>query len=249
MMFEESVIARVKKIRKELPYVGVRKLCRHLLDPEYGDPISIGRDYLFDVLRNHNLLIERKRKIVHTSVSDPKNEVYPNLLPDLEIIGPNQVWVTDITYLSLADGRHCYLFLMMDYYSRKILGWSLEDNMKAENAIATFNKAYNRVKPERGLIHHSDKGSQYTSKDYVKRLTECNVRISMTGINKCYDNALAERVNGVLKYEFDLKEPLKDLTSGRKLIKNAIELYNSKRLHTSLNYRTPDYVYSMAIAA
>ncbi len=182
--FEEKVISKVMVIRSVIPETGGRKLQEHLPDPEYGVPITVGRDKLFDILRAQGLLFKHKPRKVYTSVSDPDHQVYLNLLENLTVTRPNQVWVTDITYLQLVNGKHCYLSIMIDYYSRKIVGFTVQKDMTAESTLATFNKAYKSIKPAPGLIHHSDKGSQYTSGVYTNRLQECGVDISMTGPNK-----------------------------------------------------------------
>jgi transposase InsO family protein len=243
------VISKVKRIREKMPETGGRKLQKLLAKTEYGDPIIIGRDKLFDILRFHGMLYRRPFVRIHTSVSDPRNMVYPNLLKDMTVTHVNQVWVTDITYLHLVNGKHCYLSIMTDYYSRKIIGWSLQDNMSAESTLETFEKAYKRVKPGIGLIHHSDKGSQYTSDKYATRLAKYGVKISMTGVNKCYDNALAERINGILKYEFGLRHTFNNMKQARRVVADAIYLYNNKRIHLSLNYETPNDFYNNALAS
>ena len=237
------------QIRAEMPETGGRKIQTHLYQTAYGDSITIGRDRLFDLLRSYGLLYKRKARRINTSVSDPDSKVYPNLLEGMTVTRPNQVWVTDITYLHLANGKHCYLSLMTDYFSRKIIGWSLQDNMTAESTLETFEQAYLDIRPTKDLIHHSDKGSQYTSEIYTKRLIKCGLKISMTGDKKCYDNAVAERINGILKHEFYLKDRFLDIKQARKVAANAIYLYNNKRLHLSLNYQTPSNVYSKSLAA
>ena len=240
---------KVKCIRKTITYCGARKLQSHLLDSNYGEPLKIGRDRLIEILRKHNLLYRRARRRIQTSISNPANKVYPNLLAGLEVTAPNQVWVTDITYLSLINGKHCYLFVMTDYYSRKIIGWSLRRTMEVEGAFATFNKAYRFARPGKGLIHHSDHGSQYTCRKYTTYLHGKDVVISMTGAAKCLDNAVAERINGILKYEFNLKDSFNSFESAFKAVRSAIGIYNGNRLHNSLHYMTPDAVYSSMQAA
>ncbi len=236
-------------IRSEIPETGGRKLQEHLLDPEYGVPITVGRDKLFDTLRAQGLLFKHKPRKVYTSVSDPDHQVYPNLLENLTVTRPNQVWVTDITYLQLVNGKHCYLSIMTDYYSRKIVGFTVQKDMTAESTLATFNKAYKSIKPAPGLIHHSDKGSQYTSGIYTNRLQECGVDISMTGPNKCYDNAIAERINRTIKYEFYLRDKFRDIEQARKVVADAVYLYNNKRLHCALKLKTPNEFYNNALAS
>jgi putative transposase len=236
------VLSRVREWRRLMPRLGVRKLHNLLLRSE-DESLRIGRDYLIELLREHQLLVMVKRRYCVTSLSDQSFRVYPNLLPQTTISRPNQVWVSDITYLSTCRG-FCYLFLVTDYYSRRIVGYHLADNLSGAGACLAFKMAARNTCLPTGLIHHSDHGLQYYSKDFRKLLTDHKAAISMTGKNHCYDNAVAERVNGILKHEFGLANILADISSARFMVRDAINIYNSRRPHLALNYKTPDEVYA-----
>jgi transposase InsO family protein len=225
-----------------MPRLGVRKLHRLLLN-EKDESLRIGRDCLLELLRTQHLLVRAKRRRCFTSLSERSFQVYPNLLPLTVISRPDQVWVSDITYLSTCRG-FCYLFLVTDYYSRRIMGYHVSDSLSSAGACLAFRMAVQRTHPPAGLIHHSDHGLQYYSKDFRKLLAKHETVISMTGKNHCFDNAVAERVNGILKHEFGLASVLTDINSARHLVRNAINIYNSRRPHMALNYQTPDEVYA-----
>jgi transposase InsO family protein len=228
----------------EQPEVGVRKLHRMLRSPETPNLI-IGRDYLFELLAAKNLLVKTKRKFIHTTDSGHSNPVYPNLLSVHKIIKVNQAWVVDITYLNTCDG-FVYLYLITDRYSRRIISHVVADSLKAKHACDALQAAIKSVRNTDGIIHHSDHGSQYCSQEYQKILAENGMRSSMTGPSRCYDNAVAERVNGILKHEFGLSKVLPSLKLAKELAADSIKIYNSKRLHTALQYKTPDLVYYAA---
>lgn len=210
-------------------------------DPE----LKIGRDRLFDLLGNQNLLLKRRRRHVATTDFRHDRPVYPNLLEGTEISRINQVWLVDITYLNTCQG-FVYLFILTDLHSRKIISYHLSDNLKAVNACQVLRKALESVDGDIDLIHHSDHGSQYCSSSYQTILQDNNVRCSMTGKNRCYDNAVAERINGILKQEFSLNRTFPSIKIAREAVKDAIFIYNHERLHVSLGYQTPESVYSNA---
>lgn len=155
---------------------------------------------------------------------------------------PNQVWVSDITYIRTVKG-FCYLALITDMFSRKIIGYDLSDSLELNGCVRALNKALYQAKDITGLIHHSDRGIQYCSNVYTQILKRNNIGISMTAKNHCYENAMAERVNGILKDEFYLDQIFTDVTHAKRATKNAINLYNEIRLHLSLDYKTPNMVY------
>jgi len=157
----------------------------------------------------------------------------------------NQVWVSDITFIHLTKGKFCYLFLVTDYRSRKIMGYALKPSLSAEGALEALEMSIKYGKPSAGFIHHSDHGIQYCCKEYISKLQSHAAQISMTGENHCYDNAVAERVNGILKQEFGLGAYLPDIEAAKRLTDEGIRLYNSVRLHLSLGYRTPDHTYTL----
>lgn len=160
----------------------------------------------------------------------------------MEITRPNQVWVSDITYIRTVKG-FCYLALITDLYSRKIIGYDLSDSLELSGCVRALKKALYHAKNVNGLIHHSDRGIQYCSNQYTQILKRKNIGISMTEDNHCYENAIAERVNGILKDEFYLDQTFDNVAHAKRATKSAINLYNQIRLHVSLDYKTPNMVY------
>lgn len=239
---EAKVIRLVKKERESQPRVGTVKLQKHLADDFFKLGIKIGRDRLFDVLRGNDMLVRRKKASFKTTNSYHHFHKYNNLIKDLEITRPNQVWVSDITYIRTIKG-FCYLALITDLFSRKIVGYDLSDSLELAGCLRALQKALVNAKPAADLIHHSDRGIQYCSKQYVEKLTKKKVRISMTEENHCYENAVAERVNGILKDEFYLDQCFVNTRHAKKATKSAIGIYNNKRLHLSLDFKTPEQVY------
>jgi transposase InsO family protein len=202
----------------------------------------VGRDSLFDILREHHMLIRRKKAYCKTTNSYHHFHKYKNLIKDMEITGPNQVWASDITYIRTVKG-FCYLALITDMYSRKIVGYDISDSLELAGCLRALKSALRHARPKAGLIHHSDRGIQYCSHQYVDELKKRKIKISMTEENHCYENALAERVNGILKDEFYLDQCFFSTHHASKATKNAINIYNSKRLHLSLGYKTPNMVF------
>jgi len=242
---EKQVVRLVNKSRRTLPREGTRKLLESLRDDFIGLGLKMGRDRLFSILREHDLLVKRKKFSCRTTNSYHRFHKYGNIIKDLKITRPNQVWVSDITYIRTVNG-FCYLALITDLYSRKIVGYDLSDSLELNGCVRALNKAIHKVKGTKGLIHHSDRGIQYCSNVYTQILKRKNIEISMTEENHCYENAVAERGNGILKDEFYLDQTFTSLVQAKRATKNAIDLYNSKRLHLSLNFKTPDYVHKNA---
>jgi len=239
---ESKIIELVKEERKELPRVGVRKLYEALLPSFRAAHIKVGRDSLFDILRANDMLVKRKRAYAKTTNSYHHFHKYNNLIKEFNVSRPNQVWVSDITYIRTVKG-FCYLALITDLYSRKIIGYDLSDSLELAGCLRALRKALWRTKPAVGLIHHSDRGVQYCSHMYVNELKRNGIKISMTEENHCYENAVAERVNGILKDEFYLDQCFFSNKHAKVATKSAIKLYNNKRLHLSLGYKTPNTVY------
>jgi putative transposase len=237
-----QVVALVNKERKEQPRVGGRKLHEALQPAFNAADLKIGRDYLFDILREYNMLIRRKKATCRTTNSYHHFYKYNNLVKDMQVTRPNQVWVSDITYIRTISG-FCYLALITDMYSRKIVGYDISDSLELAGCLRALKKALRHARPATGLVHHSDRGFQYCSNQYVDVLKKHGILISMTEENHCYENAIAERVNGILKDEFYLDQCFYSLSHACKATKSAIEIYNSKRLHLSLDYKTPDMVF------
>ena len=239
---EKKIVAIVKNRRRSLPREGVRKLCKSL-DTEFTNAnLKIGRDTLFDILRKHNMLTLRKKYSSRTTNSLHRFYKYRNIIKDIDVTRPNQVWVSDITYIRTVKG-FCYLALITDMYSRKIIGCDISNSLELKGCVRALNKALCQAKNIEQLIHHSDRGIQYCSNVYTQILKRHNIGISMTEDNHCYENAVAERINGILKDEFYLDQTFDSLQHAKRATKNAINLYNEIRLHLSLNYRTPNMVY------
>ena len=237
-----KVIDLVKEERKDQPRVGTRKLYEALLPCFLDENIKVGRDYLFDILREHDLLIRRKKAYCKTTNSYHHFHKYSNLIKDIDITRPNQVWASDITYIRTVKG-FCYLALITDVFSRKIVGYDISDSLELAGCLRALKMAIRYARPAPGLIHHSDRGIQYCSNQYVEQLNNNKILISMTEENHCYENALAERVNGILKDEFYLDQCFFSTHHACMATKNAIEIYNSKRLHLSLGFKTPNTVF------
>ena len=194
-------------------------------------------------MRDEGLLIKRKRKYAKTTNSEHGFRTYNNKIKELEIIKPNQVWVSDITYISTREG-FMYLALITDLFSRKIVGFDISDSLEAEGCKRALKKALSAVEESKGIIHHSDRGIQYCCKAYIKILKSRNMEISMAAKGDCYENAVAERVNGILKGEYDLGMRFLSKTLAIKATKEAVNLYNNLRLHSSINFKTPEQIYA-----
>lgn len=240
-----KVLQLVKEERKYQPRVGTRKLYSTLHEPFEMAHLKVGRDKLFAILRQNKMLIKRKKASCKTTDSYHRFHKYSNLIKYMEVTAPNQVWVADITYIRTIKG-FCYLALITDMYSRKIVGYDISDSLELEGCLRALKKAQASTRPSAGLIHHSDRGVQYCCNQYVSQLKKRNIRISMTQENHCYENAMAERVNGILKDEFYLDQCFSGTRHAKVAAENAINIYNTKRLHVSLGYKTPNYVFKNA---
>lgn len=235
---EVLVIEWVRSIRQRHPRMGGRKLYHHLREPLRLLGIKRGRDQFFELLRTHDLLVPTQRSRRRTTY--PGLWRCPNLLIDLPLTRPHQVWVADITYLTTEQG-FLYLALLTDAYSRFIVGYDLSNSLATEGALRALNKAVEDTPAQRlnGLIHHSDHGIQYAAYLYCDRLHLLGIRSSMGQVGNCYDNALAERVNGILKIEYLLDTLFVSTEQARKTVDEAIYLYNFERPHLALDFATP----------
>ena len=204
---------------------------------------SMGRDKFFDVLRDNGLLVKRRKRYERTTNSFHRFRKYKNQFKHNPPMAPNQVYVSDITYLRTGR-RFVYLFLITDAFSRKIVGWEVSASLGLEGAVAAARMAIRQCPDPRVVIHHSDRGLQYCCPTYEKLLLSHGITISMTEENHCYENALAERVNGILKDEFLLAEDQINLTVAKKAVGEAITIYNTERLHWSLDLKTPESVHT-----
>lgn len=235
----------VKSVRKDQPRVGTRKLYKELKPSLKKAKISIGRDKLFDVLRDADQLVKPKKSFTKTTRQNRSYVVAPNRIKELEVITPGEVLVSDITYLRLGKG-FAYLFLVTDLGARKILGYQVTRDLTHHSACIALEKAVEELKNSAGVIHHSDRGCQYCCHEYLERLEEHGMLSSMTDDNHCYQNAVAERVNGILKDEFNLDAVFRTFDELKAAVDEAIRVYNTKRLHFSLDLRTPEEVYAEA---
>jgi putative transposase len=235
---QRELLDEIHALRHLMPRVGTRKLKEHL-----GE-MSPGRDKLFEIMREHGLLVKRRRKYAITTQSNHLMPVYPNLLPLAALDVPNRVWVADQTYIRLKTG-FCYLSLVTDLYSRKIVGFSVHPTLEATGPMEALKMALRTTKDSwHGLIHHSDRGSQYCSSQYIELLTDNGIRISMTDRRRPDQNAVAERVNGILKTEFYLDTTFESYQAALPVIARAIYVYNNIRLHQSLGLTTPSLRYA-----
>ena len=236
---QSLLIKEVKKIRERQPRIGGKKLYFILGNFRKEIGINQGRDRFFNMLRDKGLLVKKKKSYVKTTDSHHHFHTYKNLVKDIKLSRPNQVYVSDITYIRTIEG-FCYLSLITDMYSRKIVGYALSKSLSIEGNLKALKMAIKGLKGNKeNLIHHSDRGVQYCSKDYTDLLNKHDIQISMTEKDHVYENALAERVNGILKDEFMLGETMRSFKIAEKLVKQSIEIYNNERPHLSLNYEIP----------
>lgn len=236
---EDVILQEVINIRKDLPRLGTRKLHYVIQNKLISHQISFGRDYLFDLLSEHKLLIRQRKRKAITTDSRHWMRKYSNLVKGLEITRPEQVWVSDITYIRLTN-QWGYLSLITDAYSRKIMGYSFRQDLAAEGCIDALKMALNNKLYNQSIIHHSDRGSQYCSHNYVDLLLKNNIAISMTENGDPYENALAERVNGIIKMEFNLYSSSLGFEQTGYQINKSIKSYNELRPHASCDYLTPN---------
>ena len=241
---EQFIISLVLKERKLQKRIGSDKLL-YMLRPELVEHgVQIGRDLFIELLRQHNLLIRKKKRSVKTTDSYHGLPVFHNLIDKLEITAPHQVLVSDITYINVEDS-FMYASLITDRYSRKIVGAYLGDTLESVGCQVALKQAIKQLPVGANPIHHSDRGCQYCCHDYVEMLNNRNIKISMTEKYHCYENAVAERVNGILKDEYGLDAYFKTKEQAVKAFYQAIELYNGRRPHLALDYATPTEVHNV----
>jgi len=237
-----AVLQLVDELREDEPRVGTRKLHDRL--EKQG--VKVGRDSLFSLLRSTGKLVQKKRNFERTTYSDHGYAVAPNLVKTLVVTRPKQVLVSDITYLRLPKKEKAYLFLVTDMFSRRIVGYHLGKDLSHYSALLALDNAVDVLGDVEGTIHHSDRGCQYCCHDYIRYLRKHKMLSSMTDENHCYQNAIAERVNGILKDEFNLDRRFETFDQMRIAVNKAISVYNNKRTHWSLKLRTPMEVYREA---
>jgi transposase InsO family protein len=243
---EDLVVQLVVAERQQHPRMGTRKLHFLFQGPLAEAGVKIGRDRMFEVLRERELLVEPKpAEYPRTTNSYHCLPVFTNRIKDLEVTKPNEVWVGDLTYIRTEMG-FLYLALVTDKMSRKILGYHCGDTLEAEGCLQALEQALADLPKGAHPIHHSDKGTQYCCHQYVERLAESGLSVSMTETNHCAENALAERVNGILKSEYALGTTFRCKQSARRAVSQAVHLCNHRRPHTSLQMRFPAEVHAHA---
>jgi transposase InsO family protein len=238
---------KVLALRRSMPRLGTRKLHFLLREELQGEGLSIGRDRFFDLLRDKGLLVKRKRRFCKTTDSRGWMRRYPDRVKNLEVVRPEQVWVADITYVALRKG-FCYLHLVTDAYSKQIMGYVLSEDLQARHSLRALQGALKqRCYTASELIHHSDRGLQYCSALYTGVLEQHRIHISTTQDGSPYDNAVAERINGILKDEYGLDEVLESFSQAKRQVKEAVKSYNNQRPHLSNHYLTPKQMHQQSI--
>lgn len=242
---EALVVSLVRRERQQQPRLGCRKLHR-LLSKEFRDAgIEVGRDRMFDVLRDHSMLVQPLPKSPRTTYSRHSLPVYSNLIAELETTAPNQIWVTDTTYIRTWE-NFLYLTLIMDLHSHKIVGYHCGDSLDADASLNALDHALGDLPDDRYPIHHSDRGSQFCSHKFVGRLRNRDLPVSMTELNHCAENSTAERLNGILKQEYGLGRTFISRKQAQRAVDDAVCLYNNRRPHTTLGLRFPSEVHRKA---
>jgi len=245
---ESLVVELIRRERSRQPRIGTRKLLCLIEADLKSAGVEMGRDRFFGLLSRHHLLVLPKRRSVCTTRSWHGFGVYPNLARDVELSGVHQLWVSDITYIRTLEG-FMFLSLVMDVFSRTIVGYDTSDSLEMEGALAALSMAQRQLPTSARPIHHSDRGSQYCCREYIAKLKTREIGISMTEENHCYENGKAERLNGILKQEYGLGETFASKGQVPAAVKEAVALYNNCRPHNSLGNRMPMTVHRASSAA
>lgn len=238
MLQETFVLKLVEEIRREMPRIGTKKLLYMLENRFKEHGIKLGRDKFYNLLEQHGYLLRYRRRNPYTTNSRHRFKKYPNLIRDLQLTASGQLWVSDITYIRSGAGFN-YLSLVTDAYSRKIVGYNLWPNLESAGAIKALEMALMGKVRSKYTIHHSDRGVQYCCSDYVQCIENAGIQLSMTEKGDPYENAIAERVNGILKTEFGLSERFVNNSQAQDAVNKAIDMYNNHRPHASCDYLTP----------
>ncbi len=229
-----------------MPRLGGRKLI-HLIQPLMPEELHMGRDAFFDFLRDNGLLVRKRRNRVRTTFSNHWLRKYPNLIVDFTPQRSHELLVSDITYIVTREG-FCYLSLVTDGYSRKVVGWQLGKTLEAKNSVKALKMAIRQLpQGTEGVFHHSDRGVQYCCEEYVKILKRNHFRISMTENGDPRENAVAERVNGILKQEWLNSMTFKTMEDVQSQLGKIIKIYNQHRPHSSLDMQTPENVHRLSL--
>lgn len=242
---EGLVVELVRRERRTHPRLGVRKLM-HVLRGDFEEAgVRIGRDRFFEVLAKRDLLVPPKAGAVRTTNSRHSLPIFRNSLEGRVLRSPNEAWVSDLTYVRTEEG-FLYAALITDAFSRKIVGAHIGDSLEAEGCLKALDQALRELPAGRTPLHHSDRGCQYCCHDYVERLQGRGLAISMTEIRHCYENGLAERVNGILKQEYEMDRTFCTKAQAVAAFRQAVHIYNHRRPHTSLAYQMPADVHARA---
>jgi transposase InsO family protein len=241
---EELIIQEVKQIRKNHRRMGARKLHDKLQSFMLEHSIKMGRDAFFDLLSANHMLVRKRKRRVQTTNSFHWLRKYPNLIREFIPTAPNQLWVSDITYWKIRDS-HLYISFITDAYSHKIVGYHLAETLEAIESIQALKMALSGLgsEPHFQLIHHSDRGIQYCSREYVKLLQDYDIKISMTENGDPLENAIAERVNGIIKDEYLYDRQVNSMKEAKALLNSVVELYNTDRPHMSIGNFTPEQIH------
>lgn len=239
----------VDRERKLLPRIGTRKLYHLIKSDLLNKELKVGRDKLFTLMRQFGLQIKPRKRYIQTTMSKHWLRKWPNKIKHRVVQQPDEVWVSDITYIKTEQGN-CYLNMITDAYSRKIVGYALANNMETESMIAALQMAATKkINPFVSTIHHSDRGLQYCSKEYALMTEKHGIQLSMTENGDPYENALAERMNRTIKEEFCMDRIMKNIDQVSALVSESVSLYNSKRPHLALQMKTPEQIYQTKIPA
>lgn len=236
----------VTREKRVLPRSGGRKMYALVREELRQSGYELGRDRFFDVLRAKGLLVTKRAKPPRTTYSRHRYAVAPNVLRSTEVTRPGQALVGDITYIRTGTRGFSYLFLLTDVYTRLIVGFGVSDSLSHRGALEALTMAQERLGSLLGTIHHTDRGVQYCCHEFLGALERAGAVSSMTDADHCAQNALAERMNGILKDEFFLDTRFRSQAEVRKVVRDAIRLYNTKRPHLSLTMRTPEEVFHNA---
>ena len=243
---EAFCVEFIRRVRQKDPGIGGGKLWR-MYKKEFGEEHGVGYNRFYDIIEKYGLKVRRKKRRAKTTDSSHDLPTYPNLVKELVPLRPNQLWVSDITYMVIyvnaqtGEYGFCYLSLVTDYYTKEIIGWCVGETLEAKFVMEALNMALSRLdgNPAEDLIHHSDRGVQYASYDYTRLLKKHNIKISMTECGDPKDNAVAERVNGIIKNELLMGTSFFSIEEVRKALKVAVDFYNNERPHMSLDWKTP----------
>jgi transposase InsO family protein len=240
---QEIILQQVQHLRRYHRFMGGRKLYEKLQPFMLEHQVKMGRDALFDLLAANRLLVRKKKRRIHTTQSSHWLRKYPNLIKGFIPTGPDQLWVSDITYWQTRKGN-VFVSFVTDAYSHKIVGYHVAETLESVQTAEALKMALNHLSPSHGLIHHSDRGVQYCSALYTRLLHDHGVKISMTENGDPRENAIAERINGIIKQEYLEGYEVNSTANAKDLVRMAVELYNTQRPHMSIGNLTPDLVHS-----